>query len=148
MPTRKQRRRDAKLRRHEWEEVYLDAEGNEVPVEDVQGEKPAKAAKEARPVKASKNGAPTRDARGRPIRVVSPPSWQRALRRGAIFAPVLFVVLLLVNKHGSRAGVIAIALVYSLALIPFIYMTDRIAYRAYLRRTGQAPDPRRKRERK
>ena len=33
MPTRKQRRRNQKARRHEYEYVYLDDEGNEVPVE-------------------------------------------------------------------------------------------------------------------
>ena len=33
MPTKKQRRRHQKARRHEYEYVYLDDEGNEVPVE-------------------------------------------------------------------------------------------------------------------
>jgi uncharacterized membrane protein len=65
-----------------------------------------------------------------------------------LWLAILFVVLLLVNKQGNRASVVGIALLYSLALIPFIYMTDRISYRAYLRRIGQAPAPRQKRERK
>ena len=33
MPTRKQRRREQKSRRHEWEYVYVDDEGNEVDVD-------------------------------------------------------------------------------------------------------------------
>ena len=36
MPTRKQRRREAKARRHDYEYVYVDDEGNEVAVD--QGE--------------------------------------------------------------------------------------------------------------
>ncbi len=31
MPTKKQKRRNQKARRHEYEYVYLDDEGNEVP---------------------------------------------------------------------------------------------------------------------
>ena len=149
MPTRKQRRREAKLRRHEWEEVYLDAEGNEVPIEEVEPEKerPAKA-KDAAPAKTSKNGKPGRDARGRPIRIVPPPSWHRAVRRGAILAPIMFVVLILITNRGSRVYSIVLAFVYSAMLIPFIYLTDRMAYRTYLRRVGKAPPaPPRKRGR-
>ena len=33
MPTKKQRRRNQKARRHEYEYVYLDDEGNEVPAD-------------------------------------------------------------------------------------------------------------------
>ena len=41
MPTRKQRRRQAKNKRHEYEYVYVDEEGNEVEVaeDDVKAER-------------------------------------------------------------------------------------------------------------
>jgi hypothetical protein len=35
MPSRKQRRREAKSKRHEYETVYLDGEGNELDPEEV-----------------------------------------------------------------------------------------------------------------
>ena len=38
MPSRKQRKRRAKERRHEWEEVWVDDEGNEVEPPDVDDE--------------------------------------------------------------------------------------------------------------
>ena len=39
MPSRKQRRRREKLKRHEWEYVQLDEEGNEVPLEPAEAKK-------------------------------------------------------------------------------------------------------------
>src|SRR5438128_289185 len=46
MPTRKQRRRQEKLRRHEWEEVWVDDEGEEI---EPPPEVAATAAKKAAP---------------------------------------------------------------------------------------------------
>src|SRR5688572_30692103 len=82
MPSRKQRRRREKERRHEWEEVWVDDEGNEVeaPPED----------------EASRNGkqtsAPARPGTGGG-RVVQPASWQRVAKRGLIFAPLMFLTV-------------------------------------------------------
>ncbi len=47
MPSRKQRRRREKLKRHDWEYVQLDEEGNEVPVAPAEVKK------------AERNGKPT-----------------------------------------------------------------------------------------
>ena len=46
MPTRKQKRREAKSKRHEYEFVYLDSEGNELeePPEELVAPAKAKAA--------------------------------------------------------------------------------------------------------
>ncbi len=38
MPTRKQRRRREKEKRHDYEVVYMDADGNEVPSDEVEEE--------------------------------------------------------------------------------------------------------------
>ncbi len=147
MPTRKQRRRQQKLRRHEWEEVWVDEEGREVDVDPAELAKPRVDAKRNGTARATKTPARPRDAKGRPLRVIPPPSWQRVLKRGAIFLPLMFVVISLTNKHASVAGRVLVALAYAILLIPFMYLMDRTTYRAYLRRTGQAPDNTRDRKR-
>src|SRR3954453_23341026 len=90
MPTKKQRRRQQKSRRHDYEYVYVDDEGNEVAVEptELRAEKDTKKT-EAR----SRNGTGAR-AGGQPRagqRAINPPSWRRAVRRAAIFGPVIVV---------------------------------------------------------
>jgi hypothetical protein len=138
MPTRKQRRRDAKLRRHEYEEVYVDAEGREVSVDEVEPQRPVRAAKGGSASKTSRNGAAPRDARGRAIRAVPPPSWQRSLRRWVIFGPLFALIVIFTSKSGSRVGASLYAAAYGLALLPFMYLLDRMTYRLYLRRVGGA----------
>jgi hypothetical protein len=134
MPTRKQRRRQEKLRRHEWEDVWVDEEGEEVePPPEAEHPAPRKSATPAR------RTAPARG--GRAVRQVSPPSWRKVLRRAAIFAPIMFIVVYTLQKKADRS--IAAAL-YQTALlllffVPFSYLMDRAMYRSYLRKTGAAP---------
>src|SRR4051812_42742208 len=107
MPSRKQRRRREKDRRHEWEEVYVDAEGREVDPAELDepeptprnGRAPA-AVKTAAPAKstAAKKGGQQRAGRGREVQ---PPSWSRVLKRGLIFAPIMFIVIGLLSKKLS-----------------------------------------------
>ena len=71
MPSRKQRRKRAKDRRHEWEYVYVDETGEEV-------EAPEEAL-------ISRNGKRTPEQRAKPrggMREVQPPSWRRVGKRG------------------------------------------------------------------
>ena len=125
MPTRKQRRRRAKEKRHEWEYVEIDPEtGDERPIEPAALKADKKAADQKKP--ASTRG-------GRPIREVPPPSWHRALRRAAIFGPIILAVMILVSR-GPLAGRILYGLMYALLIIPFMYWTDRMTYRTYQRR--------------
>jgi len=130
VPSKKQRRRREKSRRHEYEYVYVDDEGQEVEVDPAQIER--KPAKEERRRTASGSG--------RPVRKVNPPSWSRALKRGGLFSALFVVVFvfLLRGKNGSAPVSIALALVYGAAFVPMIYLTERMAYRAYLRRKGQS----------
>ena len=77
MPTRKQRRRAQKERRHEYETVWVDAEGNELdePPEEELVATPAKGdAPRSKPKATQLRG-------GRQIRVPPTPSWQRDRRR-------------------------------------------------------------------
>jgi hypothetical protein len=134
MPTRKQRRRAQKERRHEYETVWVDAEGNELdePPEELA------AAPEKRDTARSKPKAGTTQQRGgRQIRVPPPPSWQRAAKRAAILGAVVFVFIYLVGaKNGGRnpAGTLLLALVYMLLFIPFQFTIDRFAYNRWQRR--------------
>jgi hypothetical protein len=128
MPSRKQRRRRQKDRRHDYEYVYVDHEGHELEVEDVP--------------QPSRNGAsektPTKQpARGRRSgRVVDPPSWQKAARRGALFAPFMFGILYFLNRDLPLFGVVLNTLILVGFFVPFGYLMDRMMYRAYVRRTG------------
>ena len=127
MPSRKQRRRQQKLRRHEWEEVLVDEEGNEVVVEP-----DARAAKaKSKPERRSSNGRAAR----RPIREVQPPSWNRVIRRAGIFAPLMFVtVWFLAGDKLSLVDKVLQTLILLAFFLPFSYVMDRVAYRAYQRR--------------
>jgi hypothetical protein len=131
VPSKKQRRRREKSRRHEYEYVYVDEEGQEVEVDPA--EVRSKPAKEER--------RRTAGGSGRPARKVNPPSWSRAIKRGGLFAALFVVVFTFVLPHKKQAvpASIALALVYGAAFVPMIYLTERMAYRAYLRRTkGQS----------
>jgi hypothetical protein len=138
MPTRKQRRRQQKLRRHEWEDVWVDEEGHEV---DAPPESAARAPHRAAAT-TTKRSAPARAA-ARAGRQPSPPSWQRVVKRGAIFAPIMFIVVYELQSKSHRSVVAALyqtALLF-LFFVPFSYLMDRAMYRAYQRKTGAAPPP-------
>lgn len=147
MPTRKQRRRRAKERRHEWEYVYVDEEGRELPVEDVSAvrERPAR-----QPAKAqARPGRRGREPSAGGVRKVDPPSWRRVARRGAIFAPLMLVVVYLLRPKGASAAAILLQVVVLLLFfLPFSYFMDSMLYRSYRRRIGDPLPPRERRPRR
>ena len=127
MPSRKQRRRRAKLQRHEYEYVVETEEG-EVPVERL------REAGEPRPgdQNGSRSGATVVDRRGRPV---EKPTLRRVLRRAAIFAPLLVVFVWLTGGDElGIAGVAFQALVLIAFFIPFSYLIDAMVYRMLVRR--------------
>lgn len=140
MPTRKQRRRGQKARRHEWEYVYVDDEGHEVDV-DPNELKPARREKSnAAADTRSRNGKSAAGTRGqqrqRTARVPPAPSWSRAAKRAAMLG-VFFVVVfgfVLRSKHASATSAVLLGVVYAIAFVPLQYFIDRLVYRAYLRR--------------
>jgi hypothetical protein len=130
MPSRKVRRRRAKLQRHEYEYVIETPEGEEIPVE--------RPTERERGVdgKSKKERAPT-DKRGREI---PKPTFQRVMRRSAIFAPLLFVVVYITSPDMEIT-----AMVFNVALllaffIPFSYLVDVFVYRMLMRRQQRQRD--------
>jgi hypothetical protein len=129
--SKKQKRRREKLQRHEWEYVEVDGEGNESPVEPV---KPKKAEATAQ----TKGKAQTKGtSRRRPAREVKPPSWSRALKRGALFVPFLYIFLTAL-EHVDPLPAVGVSLLYSAVFVPMFFFVDRMAYRAYKRRLGES----------
>jgi hypothetical protein len=129
MPSRKQRRRREKLKRHDWEYVELDEEGNEIQVEPAE-------LKKAQATTAS-NGKPRASRPGRTPREVKPPSWNRSIKRALIFVPFLYIFLSLGKNAPALPTRLGISVLYAAVFIPMFYFVDRIAYRAYQRRLGR-----------
>src|SRR5437868_13073474 len=134
MPTRKQRRRLQKERRHEYETVWVDSEGNELeepPDELVENPEKRDGAKPKQKAKT------TQQRDGRTIRVPPPPSWQRAAKRAGILGAVIFVFIYIV---GSRSGgnhslsALWLALLYAALFIPCQFVLDRFTYNRWQRR--------------
>jgi len=131
MPTRKQKRREAKAKRHDYEVVYLDDDGNEV-------EPPEPVTNGSKPAVAKKSGPPARGGRRTP----QPPSWQRAGKRAVLLGAVVFVLFGMLNKHHNYGGAALAAVLYTALFVPFTYFLDRFAYRRWQAR-GNVPTPKR-----
>ena len=116
MATKKQRRRRAKEHRHDY--VWVDDEGNEVDPEGSSTEKRAERTRSSR-----------RDPQA--------PSWQRTLKRGAIFAPIMFGTVLLLSPDQPMATKITQTLLIVAIFIPFSYFLDRFFYRTAQRRAAR-----------
>jgi hypothetical protein len=131
MPTKKQRRRSQKARRHEYEYVYVDDEGNEVEVDPAE----LRTAKNGRrEPKSQKPSSGSRSGRATTRRTIEPPSWRRATRRAAIFGPLLVVAMMLFNHNLPLSEQIAPAIFLLAFFVPFSYFTDSVAYRMYRKR--------------
>jgi hypothetical protein len=133
VPTRKQRRRRQKERRHEYEYVYVDEQGEEVDVDPEEIEEAPAPAPRSKTKTAPKQERPASFRGGREVQ---PPSWRRVGKRGLIFAPFMFLTLLLLDQDRSY-DLLAINTVVLLAFfLPFSYVLDTLMYRVYVKRTG------------
>jgi len=137
MPTRKQRRRALKERRHEYETVWVDEEGNELdePPEDLA------AAREKRDgAKPTAKSTTPQQRGGRAVRVPQPPSWRRAAKRSLLIGVAIFVVFYVLgskNGHHNLGQALALSVLYTALFIPFTFTIDRFAYRLHQRREEQ-----------
>ena len=128
MATKKQQRRREKLKRHEYEEVYVDEEGNVLDPEEAEelvGRSPAR--------KAEKQKAQTTRAG----RTVEPPSWRRTLRRSLIFFPLMLIVVFLLSPELSTVQKVINTLVLMAFFIPFSYFMDAMMWRSLQRRIAR-----------
>jgi hypothetical protein len=127
MPSKKVRRRRSKLQRHEYEYVIETDEGDEVVVDRPTAEPKSDAKKQA---------DTPRDRRGREI---PKPTLARVLRRTAIFAPIILVVVFLTSaKDATTAEKVYTAVMLLAFFIPFSYLVDVIMYRTLSRRAQRA----------
>jgi hypothetical protein len=120
MATKKQRRRRAKEQRHDY--VWVDDEGNEVEPDGTPGAE-SKAGRSAPRLQ--------RDPQA--------PSWRRTLRRGAIFAPIMFGTVFLLSPDLPTSTKLTQTLLIVAIFIPFSYFIDRFFYRSFQRRRAR-PD--------
>jgi hypothetical protein len=127
MPSRKQRRRRQKDRRHDWEYVYVDDAGHEVE------------APEAEAV-ISRNGKrvpqQSRKTQAGGMREVQPPSWRRVGKRGLIFAPLMFLTVTFLSGNLTTAQRVVNTVFLLAFFLPFSYAIDALMYRMYKKRAG------------
>ena len=149
MPTRKQRRREAKTKRHDYEFVYVDGEGNELDEipEELEGA-PKRERNERRSGTTSPAKKPAQTRGGRPVRVAQPPSWKRSGKRAVILGAVVFVFFAFTTKKTETNNPYAIAaqftVMYTLLFIPFTYAIDRLAYKRWQARQSSGPPPKKR----
>ena len=125
MARRKQRRRREKLQRHEWEYVLETEEGEEIPL---------KSPRPRRKDEEESGGGRERGAVDRRGRPVQKPSLQRVLKRTAIFAPLLFLVIWITSPHLTTFEKLTQTAFLLSVFIPFSYLLDLLLYRALMRR--------------
>jgi hypothetical protein len=118
MATKKQKRRRAKGQRHDY--VWVDDEGNEVEPDETLSTKGAK-----------------RESTSRLHREPQAPSWNRTLKRGAIFAPIMFGTVFLLSPDLPTMTKITQTLLIVAIFVPFSYFIDRLFYRQALRRRAR-----------
>ncbi|HEY5059640.1 MAG TPA: hypothetical protein VII51_11550 [Gaiellaceae bacterium] len=134
MPSRKQKRREAKTKRHEYEFVYLDSEGHELEgAPDEAGASSSRTKSRVSSTNGSKPAGKKRSSRPpRARREPQPPSWQRAGKRALLLGAVVFALFTLGARHKGGYGTAALlALVYTALFVPFTYLIDRFAYKRY-----------------
>ncbi len=130
MPTKKQIRRQQKLKRHEYEEVYVDEEGRELDPEEAEELIGASASPKA--ARAAKTPPAARGAR-----VIEPPSLRRTLRRGLLFFPLMVLTIHVIDSELSWATKITQAVLLMAFFLPFSYFMDTMVFRSYQRRIAR-----------
>lgn len=137
MPSKKQQRRRQKLQRHEYEEVYVDEEGNEIDREQAVelGLVETKERDGRKPPRQQGRGART-------ARTIEPPSWRRTAKRGLLFFPLMLLVVFLLASDDeiTTAGKVVQTLILMAFFLPFSYFMDTMVWRSYQRRLNRTDD--------
>ena len=125
MPSRKQRRRRAKDRRHEWEYVYVDETGEEVETPE---DEPTSRNGKRQPQRAKAKSSGGRE--------VQPPSWRRVGKRGLLFAPLMFLTVTFLSGDLTMTQRIVNTAFLLAFFLPFSYAMDALMYRLYKKRAA------------
>ena len=139
MATQKQRRRRAKEKRHDYDLVEIDEEGNEtiLSASDLKAEGGSKRSSGVRSSakQVSSTASKPKPPRGTP----QPPSWRRVAKRSALFAPIFLVTVLLISGNRlSFAGAVMQTLLLLAFFVPVSYLMDRIVWRSYEKRLARS----------
>jgi hypothetical protein len=137
VPNRKQRRRREKDFRHDVRVYEVDEEGNEVPISELRSGEPDRP--KTKP--AASNGKGRARSSGRAAREVSPPSWERAFKRGGLMGAGMLLVFVFILHSGGIAQRVGIGVFYAVAFIPLTYWVDRTSYRTYQKRLARDAQP-------
>ena len=130
MATKKQRRRREKGFRHEY--VWEDEEGNELEPDEVRVREPVPRNVPSR-AKQGKSAPPSR----RGGKVPQPPSWQRVIKRGAIFAPIFLATVMLIDrKNMTLARAVVQTALLLVLFVPFSYFLDTLVWRSHQKRVA------------
>ena len=122
--------------RHEYDLLYVDEDGVERPVETESGPRKPPAKISGGKGSKSKRLQSAAASRRKPPQ---PPSWQRVLKRGMIFAPIFFVtVFVLGGGKVSTPQAVVQSLLLIAVFIPFSYFMDKVVWRQHLKRLGKS----------
>ena len=135
MATKKQQRRRQKLKRHDYEEVYVDEEGNVLPPEEA--EELAVASTSPKAERTVKQRPTTRSGR-----VLEPPSWRKTVKRGLLFFPLMLITVMLLGKDLTLAQQVFQTIVLMGFFLPFSYFMDSMMWRSHQRRIARSGDSR------
>jgi hypothetical protein len=130
MATKKQQRRRQKLKRHEYEEVYVDDEGNVLPPEEAEELGVAEPARKA-------ERTPKDRPAGRAGRTLEPPSWRKTAKRGLLFFPLMLITVMLLGRELTLTQQIFQTVVLMGFFLPFSYFMDSMMWRSYQRRIAR-----------
>jgi hypothetical protein len=130
--TKKQQRRRQKLKRHEYEEVYVDEEGRELDPDEA--EELAAASQPGKAAKAAKANSQTKQ---RGARTIEPPSWRRSLRRGLLFFPLMLLTVFLLGGGLTLTQQIAQTFLLIGLFVPFSHFMDTMVWRSHQRRLAK-----------
>jgi cytochrome c-type biogenesis protein CcmH/NrfG len=134
MSSKKQQRRREKLKRHEYEEVYVDDEGRELEPEEAEELDAARSARAAKAQPARRGG-----------RAVEPPSWRRTAKRGLLFFPLMLItVFLIAGDEVTTAQKVLQTFVLMAFFLPFSYFMDTMVWRSYQRRLTRTGESRKR----
>jgi cytochrome c-type biogenesis protein CcmH/NrfG len=127
--TKKQQRRRQKLKRHDYEDVYVDEDGNVLEADQ------AEELVGPTTVRKAKDRPTTRSGRA-----LEPPSWRKTGRRGLLFFPLMLITVMLLGRDLTLIQQVFQTVVLMCFFLPFSYFMDSMMWRSYERRVARSSE--------